>query len=120
MVKKAITEYLPDELDPVDVSTDEQEVTITAYRGDERMSLWVTDNTMLTKVKRCMRANPDEWKLERVEWHKVGTVAGYEFSFPKKYLSFRTKTTSFELSEEERAERAKKLNEAKLKKSRGS
>lgn len=112
MVKKAITEYLPDELDPVDASTDEQEVTITAYRGDERMSLWVSDNTMLTKVKRCMRANPEEWKLERVEWHKEGTVAGYEFSFPKKYLSFRTKTTTYELTDEQRAERAARFKKA--------
>lgn len=112
MVKKAITEYLPDELDPVDASTDEQEVTIAAYRSDERMSLWVTDNTMLTKVKRCMRANPEEWKLERVEWHKEGTVAGYEFSFPKKYLSFRTKTTTYELTDEQRAERAARFKKA--------
>lgn len=112
MVKKAITEYLPDELDPVDCSTEEQEVTITAYRSDDRMSLWVSDNTMLTKVKRCMRANPEEWKLERVEWHKEGTVAGYEFSFPKKYLSFRTKTTTYELTDEQRAERAARFKKA--------
>lgn len=112
MVKKAITEYLPDELDPVDASTDEQEVTITAYRGDERMSLWVTDNTILTKVKRCMRANPEEWKLERVVWHKGGTVAGYEFSFPKKFLSLKTKTTTYELTDEQRAERAARFKKA--------
>ena len=115
MERKSVELYTADELESVDASSDEQEVTIAAYRSDERMSLWVTDNTMLTKVKRCMRANPEEWKLERVEWHKEGTVAGYEFSFPKKYLSFRTKTTSFELSEEEKAARARKLNEARLK-----
>lgn len=116
MERKDVAFYTADELEAVDVSGDEQEVTISAYRADERMSVWVTDNTMLTKMKRCLKANPEEYKLERIVWNKEGGVAGYKFSFPKKYLSFRTKTTSFELSEEERAERAKKLNEARLKK----
>lgn len=112
MERKSVELYTADELESVDASSDEQEVTIAAYRSDERMSLWVTDNTMLTKVKKCMRVNPEEWKLERVEWHKEGTVAGYEFSFPKKYLSFRTKTTTYELTDEQRAERAARFKKA--------
>ena len=112
MERKSVELYTADELESVDASSDEQEVTIAAYRSDERMSLWVTDNTMLTKVKRCMRANPEEWRLEQIAWHKEGTVAGYVFSFPKKYLSFRTKTTTYELTDEQRAERAARFKKA--------
>lgn len=112
MERKDVSLYTADELEAVDASIDEQEVTITAYRSDERMNLWVSDNTMLTKVKRCMRANPEEWRLEQIAWNKEGTVAGYEFSFPKKYLSFRTKTTTYELTDEQRAERAARFKKA--------
>lgn len=112
MERKELKDYTADELEAVDASGDEQEVTITAYRSDERMNLWVSDNTMLTKVKRCMRANPEEWRLEQIAWNKEGTVAGYEFSFPKKYLSFRTKTTTYELTDEQKAERAARFKKA--------
>lgn len=116
MERKDASLYTADELDPVDCSTEEQEVTITAYRSDDRMSLWVSDNMMLTKVKKCLKANPEEWKLERVVWHKGGTVAGYEFSFPKKFLSLKTKTARLELTDEQKAERRDRLLSARQKK----
>lgn len=107
MERKAMTDYTADELELVDCATGEQEITISGYRSDDRLDVWVSDNVMLTKLKRAMKKAPDAYKLEDIVWTKDGTVAGYKFSMPKKRLRF-----TIPMSEEGRKNVVGNLNKA--------
>ena len=106
MIKKAAAEYTPDELESVVCGAEEQETTITRYRGDEAWNVWVSDNTMLTKMKRLMAASPENCKLVRVAWNKDGTPAGYEFSVSKKCVKF---SAPRKITDEQRAALAERF-----------
>ena len=96
------------------VSTDEQETVITFSRNDDMASVETTDSTVLTKLKRYATTNPDEWVLTNVtigqnesDPMKITSIC---FECPKKLISLRSKSTSpRELTEEERAEIAKRM-----------
>lgn len=114
MERKDVSLYTADELEAVDVDMGEQEFSVSCYRTDDRVSLWVSDNTMLTKIKKCMKANPKEWKLEQIAWTKEGTVGSYEFSFPKKYLVLKAKSKEYSEEQLEKLkERGRKMSEAR-------
>ena len=113
MERKDVSLYTADELESVSATTDEQEGTISACRDDDRFSVWVTDNIMLTKMKAGMKASPNEYRLEQVSWHRDGTVAGYKFSIPKNFLTFRTKDRRREYTEEEKAKMREVLERAR-------
>lgn len=110
MERKDISLYTADELDAVDCAADEQEITMTAYRSDSVVDVWISDNTMLTKMKKMMEKFPDDYKLVDIAWTKDGTPAGYRFSMSKRLLRFPTPPR--EMSAEERAQRA--ANMAKM------
>lgn len=114
MERKDISLYTPEELDFVDCLADEQEFTVGGYRSDKRIAVWVSDNTMLTKMKKMMAKDPNSYKLEEIAWTKNGTVAGYKFSMPRKLLRFGTEST---FSEEEKARRRERLAQARALKS---
>ena len=116
MEKKEASLYTADELECVSASMDEQDITISAYRNDDRFEAWVTDNVMLTKIKAGMKGAPEEYRLEEIVWHKDGTVAAYKFSFPKRFLTFRTKDRKVEMTEEEKAAMAERLKKARASK----
>lgn len=110
MVKKRPEEYSPDELESVVCGVEEQETSITRYRGDDTWDVWTSDNTVLTKMKKLMAASPEECKLLQVAWNKDGTPAGYEFSLPKKCVKF---SAPRKMSEEQRAALAERFAKAK-------
>lgn len=112
MERKAMTDYTADELEPVDCSGDEQEITFSAYRADDRFDIWVSDNTMLTKIKNAMKRAPEAYKLEDIVWSKEGTVAGYKFSMPKNLLRFGSPVKFSQEQIEANAARLKEYREA--------
>ena len=115
MVKKAITEYLPDELEAVDALGEEQEITLSAYRGDDRIEIWVSDNLYLTKMKNAMKRSKD-FRLEEIAWTREGRPAGYRFSMPKKWLKFNP-PRQVTMTDEQRAaavEKGKMLRAAQM------
>ena len=73
MIKKPAAEYTPDELESVVCGVEEQETSVTRYRGDDTWDVWTSDNTVLTKMKKLMAASPEECKLLQVAWNKDGT-----------------------------------------------
>jgi hypothetical protein len=81
------------------VPEDEKETHINFLHMDHNCVLYTRDNTMVTKMKRCMAKNINDYQCY-VQKDPDGTVVSYEFIFPKKYLRFATK--SKELSEEQR------------------
>ena len=42
---------------------DEQETSIVFERNSDKMTIWTSDNTMVTKLKKLMTNNPKEYKL---------------------------------------------------------
>lgn len=61
----------------------------TPRRGDYTVA-YTSDNTILTKFKKKILANPEEWKVTKMYKLPDGRVTGYEITFPKKYKSWFT------------------------------
>lgn len=100
------------------VSTDEQETVIVFSRNGDTASVETTDSTVLTRLKRYAVANPDEWVLTNVTTSQNESdpmrITSICFECPKKLVSLRSKSTSpRELTEEERAEIAERMRNAR-------
>lgn len=83
----------------------EQETTISIQRDSDLAYIETTDPTMFTKLRKKVNENPEEWTLTDVTVPVGGNpniITSAVFTCPKKYVSFRTKTVSREMSEEER------------------
>lgn len=85
MQRKFISEYTADDLGIMDVGADEQETTISWYRRDTVASVYTSDNTMLTKMKKLMAKSPD-CKLKDITWSKDGEPTGYFFEVPVRFV----------------------------------
>ena len=112
MQRKPISEYTADDLGIVDVGADEQETTISWYRRDAVASVYTSDNTMLTKMKKLM-AKSSDCKLKNITWSKDGEPTGYFFEVPVRFVKVLKPK---EVSEEQRAalsERLKAMRETK-------
>ena len=100
------------------VSTDEQETVIVFSRNGDMASVETTDSTVLTRLKRYAVANQDEWVLTNVTTSQNESdpmrITSICFECPKKLVSLRSKSTSpRELTEEERAEIAERMRNAR-------
>lgn len=93
----------------VGIPTDEQETTINLSRAEDKMSIWTTDNTMVTKLRALMIKNPKDYKLVTVSTCN-GAPAAYEFEAPKKFLSLRSAEKT--QTEEQRAATAERMRAA--------
>lgn len=110
MQRKPISEYTADDLGIMDVVGDEQETTISWYRRDAVASVYTSDNTMLTKMKKLMAKSPD-CKLTNIAWNKDGEPTGYFFEVPVRFVKVLKPK---EVSEEQRialSERLKAMRE---------
>ena len=96
---------------------EERETTISISGTDQMMDIYTSDNSMITKLKKILDANPDTvecWEAGRFE---DGKVSGYHFKMDKKHLSLRS-SVGREMSEEAKnafRERVKQMHaEGKL------
>lgn len=86
------------------VPDNEKETHINFIESDINCILYTRDNKMVTKMKRLVKTNPENYKCY-AQVESDGTVVSYEFEFPKKYLRFSTKTRSGrQFTDEERKE----------------
>lgn len=104
----------PEELQPCKADTEEQEISISANRNDKSLSIFVSDNTWLNKIKKKWSENPDGWECYGVK-DKKGQFVGYIFEASKKALSIRSgKRNDSDLAIlEAKRERMKKLRAKK-------
>lgn len=73
--------------------TNEAETVIVYVRNEDKAVITTTDNTVWTKLRRCIQANPQEWRLDEVNRSKSdGSVSEICVSCPKRYISLRTGT----------------------------
>ena len=93
----------------VGIPTDEQETTIVLSRTEDKMSIWTTDNTMVTKLRALMNKSPEDYKLVNISACN-GAPAAYEVEAPKKLLSLRN---TMNLTDEQRAALGERLKASK-------
>lgn len=62
----------------------EAETTIGWLRGEDRVNIFTSDNTTLTKLKKCMAKNPSQWTCKESGRDRDGYVIGYLFTAPRK------------------------------------
>lgn len=96
---------------------EERETTINVLGTEQTMSIYTSDNSMLTKLKKIWASNPDN--IECYEMGRCGNkVTGYCFKMNKKHLSIRN-ASNRKMSEEAKAafsEKVKRMHaEKKLK-----
>ena len=78
-----------DKIGVVYACASEAETTITVTREDTELSIYCSDNVMLTKIKKAMAKNPENWKCWEAGRDSEGKLKGYFFTAPKKSLSLR-------------------------------
>lgn len=123
MIKKKANEYTADELENLNVGTDEQEVVLQKSRDDDGWSIWVTDNLWVTKMKGLMRSAPNEYKLTQVVFDKTGRPAGYEWKAPAKFVTLKSKKAERVMTEEQKEAaraRMKEIRRKQLEKTRSN
>lgn len=62
---------------------EDREVTVTSVAADSRMRVYTSDDTWLTKIKKCVAANPKDWRIVSLMFHKDGTLSGVTAEAPK-------------------------------------
>ena len=88
---------------------EEQETVINFSRDEERATIYTSDSTMMTKLNKLVSAGGTEWKLDEVIRDKRGEEVARNYSCPKKLLSYRAKSVTQELTEEERKKIGERL-----------
>lgn len=105
MIKKYITN--PDKIKAIRTDADSREITMTKGH-DENWIVYVSDNTMLTKLKRLMSSAPEGFvKCWAADKNPEGYPSGYFFELHPKCISFRSGKSkkSKELTPEEKAKK---------------
>ncbi len=90
----------------------EQEVTIIFNAVDETAEIYTANPVWTRKMDKLVEQNPKQFKLERVGKCE-GKIISKSYSFPKKFITIRSKETKRELTEEQRAELAERLNRSR-------
>lgn len=86
----------------------EAETIINFQRYDDNSAyVWTTDMTVYNKLKKNVISNPSQWKVNRVSYidkesFEQGKLTGIEFCCPKRFVTFRAKSTGRTLSDSER------------------
>ena len=89
------------------ISLQEQETTVNFRREDNYLTIYTSDSTTMTKLRKLMKAEQSEWTLlKETDW-------SMEVKAPKNLLSFRTKKTTRNMSDEEKQRLAERMREAK-------
>ena len=109
-----------DKLALVGTPPSEQETIVTFERESDRAIIETTDPTVFTKLKKRLASEEnDDWRLEGVSRPSEAApfrVSSVCFSCPKKFVSFKFKSSSKTLTEEQRkvmSERLKKARETR-------
>ena len=68
----------------------EQETVITFGRLDKEAEIYTSDSTMMTKLDRKVKENPDYWKIKEQSFVS-GKIVSKVYICPKKFVSLRNK-----------------------------
>ena len=106
-----------DKLALVGTPPSEQETIVTFERESDRAIIETTDPTVFTKLKkRLMSEENDDWRLESVSRPSEAAafrISSVCFSCPKKFVSFKFKSSSKTLTDEQRKVMSERLKRAR-------
>lgn len=84
------------------MSIEEQETHINFNRDGERATVYTSDTTIMTKLNKLIQLQDTEWKLESESRLKTGEIIGRVYSCPVAFISFRSKKSSRQFTDEQR------------------
>lgn len=93
------------------VDVEEQETVISFSRRDDSITIYTSDNTTLTKLKKLMEKGAAQYRVKKI-WYIEGEPCGVSVEAAKRCLSLRAGNER-EISDEQREalrERMKNLN----------
>ena len=86
----------------------EQEVTIGFNAAGDTAELYTADPVWMRKLDKLVAQNPEQFRSGRAETYK-GEVVAKRYSFPKRFITIRSKDVKRELTDEQRTELAERL-----------
>lgn len=87
------------------IPSEEQETTISYCRNEQGAEVWTSDRTVMTKLDRLTRDAPDSYSLQAADKDASGLICSKTYYIKSKsLLSFRSRTKSRDLTDEEREE----------------
>lgn len=104
----------PEDIKACKVDVEEQECSISISRKDSKVSIYVTDNTYLTKIKRVWAKDLNNYTCYAVK-NNSGDITGYYFETIKKNISFRNSNGKKNISEEARQKLKERMREGRKK-----
>ena len=96
----------------VGLSRYEREVTIGFNVAEGTAELYPADPVWMRKLDKLVERNPEQVKLGGVEPCK-GEVVAKRYSFPKRFITIRSKDVKREMTDEQMAELAERLGKAR-------
>ena len=97
------------------VMLEEQETHISWGRLDDRVKVYVSDRTVMTKLDKLVATEGSEWKLDKISKLRTGEMVGKFYSCPIQCIAFRAKPYKMNLTDEERAARAERMKQLREK-----
>ena len=92
------------------IPLNEQETTISFSRDQQEVDIWTNDRTMITKLDNLCKSNPSTYICKETGRNSIGEVMDKRYKITDKFmLSFRTKKRTYDLTDEEKAERAERF-----------
>jgi hypothetical protein len=96
------------------IALDEMETTISFSRTGAHAEVWTSDTTMHTRFDRLCKESPAMYTCTDEARNRNGELLSKTYRIAdKSMLTFRTKKKSFVLTEEEKAERAKRFEKVR-------
>ena len=93
---------------PYSLTGVEREGVITFNAAETEVDFYASDPVWIRKLDKLVEKNPDQCKV--IQEHKYeGNVIARRYTFPKKFLSIRSKERTLNLTDEQREATAKRL-----------
>lgn len=86
----------------------EQEVVIGFNAEEDIAELYTADPVWIRKLDKLVKQNPEQFKLDR-EDKCQGEIVSKRYTFPKRFVSIRSKDIKRELTDEQRTELSNRL-----------
>lgn len=86
----------------------EQEVVISFSAADGTADLYTADPVWIRKLDKLVQQNPAQFVPGKVETYQ-GEIVAKRYTFPKRFLSIRSKDIKRELTDEQKAELTERL-----------
>ncbi len=89
-------------------SAAEQEVIINFDRAGDEANLYTADPVWIRKLDKLVAEYPESFKVRRQETYQ-GEVIAKDYTFPKRFITLRTKETRRTLTEEQRKKKVEQM-----------